>query len=188
MSKDQVRQVAFDRVYQLPGAVDRTAPPETDAQTMLDEMAPDERTMAFQIAARRLAFQLMYEMDVGLTNDAGAMKSLEQVEGLGPIAIQEVASMVQGAYQNRASADREFAALAPEWPTHRQAAVDRAILRLAHHEMSAGRTPTPIIVNEAVELAKHYSTDRAPAFINALLDKVLKRLDAQGQAGAAGTP
>ena len=64
--------------------------------------------------------------------------------------------------------------LAPYWPTHRQAAVDRAILRLAHYEMMSGQTPPKVVVNEAVELAKRFSTERSPSFVNALLDKVLK--------------
>jgi N utilization substance protein B len=54
--------------------------------------------------------------------------------------------------------------------------VDRAILRLAHFEMTSGKTAPKIVVNEAVELAKRYSTERSPSFINALLDKVLKEV------------
>jgi Transcription termination factor len=54
--------------------------------------------------------------------------------------------------------------------------VDRALLRLAHYEMTSGRTPPRVVVNETVELAKHFSTEKAPAFINALLDKVMKRI------------
>jgi N utilization substance protein B len=84
---------------------------------------------------------------------------------------------VKGVHNARAAADAEFLELAPEWPTNRLAAVDRAILRLAHFEMTSGRTPPKIAVNEAVELAKHYSTEKSPAFINGLLDKVLKRLE-----------
>jgi N utilization substance protein B len=44
--------------------------------------------------------------------------------------------------------------------------------------MTTGRTAPKVAVNEAIELAKHYSTDRSPAFINGLLDKVLKRVQA----------
>ncbi|MBZ0172227.1 MAG: transcription antitermination protein NusB, partial [Phycisphaerales bacterium] len=75
-----------------------------------------------------------------------------------------------------ADADAEFEALAPDWPPRRQAAIDRAILRLGHFEMVSGRTPPKVVVNESVELAKAFSTDRSPAFINGLLGKVLKRV------------
>ena len=49
-------------------------------------------------------------------------------------------------------------------------------MRLAHFEMTSGRTPPKVAVNEAVELAKSFSTERSPAFINGLLGKVLKRV------------
>jgi N utilization substance protein B len=53
--------------------------------------------------------------------------------------------------------------------------------------MTSGRTPARVVVNETVELAKHFSTEKAPAFVNALLDKVMKRLaGAGGTGGAAG--
>ncbi len=83
------------------------------------------------------------------------------------------------AYAAREVSDAEMLCLAPEWPAKRQAAVDRAILRLAHFEMTTGRTPPKVAVNEAVELAKSFGTDKSPAFINGLLDKVLKRVLAE---------
>ena len=57
--------------------------------------------------------------------------------------------------------------------------MDRAILRLAHYEMTSGRTNPKVVVNEAVELAKEFSTERSPAFVNGVLDKVLKRMAAK---------
>ena len=53
--------------------------------------------------------------------------------------------------------------------------MDRAILRLAQHEIAHGESPPKAVVNEAVELAKAFSTENSPAFINAVLGKVLKR-------------
>ncbi len=94
--------------------------------------------------------------------------------------------LASAAFAARASADAEFAALAPDWPPHRQAAIDRAILRLAHYEMTSGHTPPKVAVNEAVELAKAFSTDRSPAFINGLLGKVLRRV--LGEAAAETPP
>src|SRR5690606_22923377 len=106
-------------------------------------------------------------------------------------------ALAEGAWEHRRFADEELAALAPDWPTSRLAAVDRAILRLAHYEMSPpsppsadpgapeparpfAPTPPKVVVNDAVNLAKEFSTDRAPAFINGLLDKVLRRVLAEG--------
>ena len=59
---------------------------------------------------------------------------------------------------------------------HRQPAVDRALLRLAYYEMTSGTTPPKAAVSEAVKLAKEFSTEKSPAFVNAILDKLLKKV------------
>ncbi len=162
---------------------------------------------------RRLAFQTLYQLDArgGEHRDevragqAGGWRL--EAGGEGPSAgaapalddksLDAAWALAEGAWEHRRFADEELAALAPDWPTSRLAAVDRAILRLAHFEMSppaAGEPPRPfaptppkVVVNDAVNLAKEFSTDRAPAFINGLLDKVLRRvLAAIGGEEAAG--
>ena len=50
--------------------------------------------------------------------------------------------------------------------------VDLAILRVAVFEILAGQVPEPVVVNEAVELSKQYSTERSPAFINGVLGSI----------------
>ncbi len=56
------------------------------------------------------------------------------------------------------------------------AAIDRAILRLAIHEMSGSETPPKVVLNEAVELAKKYSSEEAGSFVNGVLDALHKSL------------
>jgi N utilization substance protein B len=132
---------------------------------------------------RRLAFQALFQMDARDTDDLGSIRASLNPGGVFEEPERDRAlELALAAYERRAEADAEMVALAPTWPAHRQAAVDRAILRLAHYEMTSGRTPPKVAVNEAVELAKEFSTDRSPAFVNGLLDKVLKRV----LAGAAG--
>ena len=95
-----------------------------------------------------------------------------------------------GAFGNIEVADAEFNTLSTEWAVHRMPAIDRAILRLAHYEMTMIDDPKPkASVNEAVELAKQFSTAESPGFVNGLLDKVLKRvltLTDQQATGSAG--
>ena len=76
----------------------------------------------------------------------------------------------------------------PTWPAPRQPAVDRAILRLAYHEMTTVGVSPKVVVNEAIELAKRYSTERSPAFVNGVLDKVLKSIQRAGEAPAGPPP
>ena len=137
---------------------------------------------------RRLAFQALFQLDArtGSAHDAAAVReSLDQSEGFTPKDLDEAFRLAVDAYAARHHADREMVQLAPTWPAHRQAAVDRAILRLAHYEITSGRTPPKAAVNEAVELAKSFSTEKSPSFINGLLDKVLKRVQAERQPRAA---
>ncbi len=142
--------------------------------------------MATPRDVRRFAFQLLFQIDAmgGVDNPAALLSDMEDTETLTPRERDKAAKVALNAYAHRAAADATMAELAPTWPAHRQAAVDRAILRLAHYEMTAtadggaGINPK-IVVNEAVELAKEFSTEKSPAFVNGLLDKVLKRVLAQ---------
>lgn len=100
--------------------------------------------------------------------------------------VVEASAMAHEAMRRASETDRVTLQLAPTWPAHRQAATDRAILRLGRSEMLAGRTPPKWVVHHCVNLAKRYSTEKSPAFVNALLDKILKQVTAdQGAAAPA---
>ncbi len=62
------------------------------------------------------------------------------------------------------------------WRFERLSATDRAILRLAIHELSAGETPHKVVLNEAVDLAKKFSSEDSGAFVNGILDAAHKAL------------
>lgn len=89
-----------------------------------------------------------------------------------PEAVEGGLTLARAAWDSRDDADRDVTALAPEWPTNRQANVDRNILRIGYWELVRGGVPAPLAINGAVELAKVYSTERSYAFINAILDRI----------------
>jgi transcription antitermination protein NusB len=133
--------------------------------------------MATPREVRRLSFQALFQLDARGDDDLDAVRS--SLESAGDFEKREIEKALRTAYeafQNRAAADAAMLELAPGWPAHRQAAVDRAILRLAHYEMTLGGISPKVAVNEAVELAKEFSTDKSPSFVNALLDKILKKV------------
>lgn len=147
--------------------------------------------MATPREIRRLAFQALYQIDArGGADPEHVRDSMEEPPGFTPKERDAAFKLAMAAFEAREAADGTTRELAPTWPAHRQAAVDRAILRLAHYEMTSGRTHPKVAVNEAVELAKEFSTDRSPAFVNGLLDKILKRILAErgetAEAPAAG--
>jgi N utilization substance protein B len=67
---------------------------------------------------------------------------------------------------------------ADNWRFERLAAIDRAILRLAIHELRATDTPPKVVLNEAIELAKKFSSEESGPFVNGILDAFRKTMAA----------
>lgn len=178
---DIVRQLALHSVLQLADhdePVKRPGPDPAQADALMAALTPEQRERVFNVASRRLALQLLYELDLSAAaadaDPAHVLAKLASVDGLGPFQGERVRALVNGAWANRKAADSVFAQLAPEWPTHRLAAIDRAILRLGHFEGTSKLTPARIVIHESIELARAFGTDKSPAFVNALLDKALQ--------------
>lgn len=138
---------------------------------------------------RRLAMQALYQLDLRGEKDRAAVDETVTdhitSEGLGSEDdAGQVIALTAGAWDTRREADKLAAELAPDWPTHRQPAVDRAILRLAFHEIVSGHAPLKVAINEAVELAKEFCSENSPAFINGVLDKIARKLEAAGKVPA----
>jgi len=106
-------------------------------------------------------------------------QSLQESPG-GERSHREGYELAIAAWALRAEADAAVSALAPDWPTYRQPVVDRSILRLAYYEMISGRTPPKVAINEAVELAREFSTEKSPLFVNGVLDKIYKSMPGAG--------
>lgn len=134
---------------------------------------------------RRLAFQALFQLDAQGADPAPAsaaealaawFQAEEDIGAASPKDRRAAVDLACAAYARHAEADAAILALAPAWPTHRQPPVDRAILRLGYHELTSahGHEKGAMIVSDAVELAREFSTPNSPAFVNALLDKVLK--------------
>lgn len=136
---------------------------------------------------RKAALQALYQLDIRGEQD---MDEVAQTldEDLTDNDRRKAIELAREAFAARREADLAVKVHAPTWPAHRQPAIDRAILRLAHFEMVSGRVNPKIAVNEAVELAKLFSTERSPAFVNAVLDKILRKVLAARGEPAPATP
>ena len=84
--------------------------------------------------------------------------------------------LFEGAANDAAGLDEIISKHAANWRLERISAIDRAILRLAMHEMRATDTPAKVVINEAVDLAKKFSSDDAGGFVNGILDTYRKTL------------
>lgn len=88
--------------------------------------------------------------------------------------LDEGMALALAAWTDRDRADRLVKQVAPQWPTHRQAAMDRAIIRLGCWELLGRELSPGIVINEAIELAREYSTEKSPKFVNGVLEAVRK--------------
>jgi len=84
--------------------------------------------------------------------------------------------LFEGAAKDVSVLDAVIVKHANNWRFERLAAIDRAILRLAIHEMNGTDTPPKVVLNEAVDLAKKFSSEDSGAFVNGVLDAVHKSL------------
>ncbi|HYE20551.1 MAG TPA: transcription antitermination factor NusB [Tepidisphaeraceae bacterium] len=98
--------------------------------------------------------------------------------------------MAEGTWETRNSIDAWIDRLAPQWPVRRQPGVDRAVLRLAVWELTNTATPPKVVIDEAIELAKQYSTENSGGFVNGVLDSVLREFNdlISGPLGASEIP
>jgi len=84
--------------------------------------------------------------------------------------------LFEGAVKETPAIDELIVKQAENWRLERLAVIDRAILRLAIYELRTTDTPPKVILNEAVELAKKFSSEEAGSFVNGILDAVHKSL------------
>ncbi|MCC6858036.1 MAG: transcription antitermination factor NusB [Bryobacterales bacterium] len=89
-----------------------------------------------------------------------------------------VERLVRAAVSRREEIDRSISKHAEHWRIERMPAVDRNILRLAIAEMLNEQTPAAVVIDEALELARRFSSEESVHFINAVLDAVRKDLGA----------
>ena len=90
--------------------------------------------------------------------------------------------LFEGAAHDSTALDELITKHADNWRLDRMAAIDRAILRLALHEMRATDTPAKVVINEAVELAKKFSSEESGGFVNGILDTFRKTLPSNTEA------
>ena len=79
------------------------------------------------------------------------------------------------AWKNQKASDEIIIKYAKNWEFSRINALDKCILRLALYEIRFTETPVKIVLNEAIEIAKKYSSDDAPKFINGILNAFIKQ-------------
>ncbi|MGN6625995.1 MAG: transcription antitermination factor NusB [Tepidisphaeraceae bacterium] len=126
---------------------------------------------------REMALSVLFAWDsAGEVDETAALQIAMDADSQDATARVRAIETAHKAWEYRKQADEWIERLAPQWPPRRQPSVDRNLLRLALWELTSKETPPKVVVDEAIELAKRYSTENSPSFVNAVLDAVLKDL------------
>ena len=127
---------------------------------------------------RELAMQTLFLWDATGKDDVDTARQLV-ADGTEDHEIRRAAlDMAAGTWNQREQIDTWVERLAPQWPPRRQPGVDRNLIRLAVWELTNTDTPPKVVIDEAIELAKQFSTEQSPSFVNGVLDSILKEKQA----------
>lgn len=128
--------------------------------------------------AREYALQFLYRIDFINTSEPKS-EDLEafwkDVGEKDPDSKAFAEDIISGALKNLSEIDSVIQMAAEKWKISRIASIDRNILRLAAYELLFRKDiPQAVTINEAIEIAKKYSTSESASFINGILDKIAK--------------
>ncbi|MEU0689924.1 transcription antitermination factor NusB [Streptomyces uncialis] len=132
--------------------------------------------MAARNTARKRAFQILFEgdqRDADVTTVLADWVRHSRTDTRQPPVSEYTMELVEGYAQHAARIDELLAQYAVGWTLDRMPVVDRNILRLGAYELIwVDGTPDAVVLDEAVELAKEFSTDDSPNFVNGLLGRL----------------
>jgi N utilization substance protein B len=132
--------------------------------------------------SRELALQMLFQADMGHQDMEQVRRSFWNERG---VAVEDeirgfADDLFQLAMQRSADIDRLIEHHAEHWRMERMAAVDRNVMRAAVAEfLGFPNTPAPVVINEALEIARKFSSPESVQFINGVLDSVAKELKLQ---------
>ena len=137
--------------------------------------------MTLRRKSREFALQMLFQWEMGKQDPS----TLEDVFWKNVRAQKSTRDFANQLFESAAARIEELDPMisthAQNWRIERMAAIDRAILRLALAEMRTTSTPAKVVINEAVELAKKFSSEEASPFINGILDAAAKSFTEKAQ-------
>ena len=137
--------------------------------------------MGHRRIARECALQMMYELDVGKHPKDEILRTYWLMNEH-PQKVRDFAELLfEGTVQRLKEIDKVIQRHTKNWRLGRMAVVDRNVLRLAVFEfLWGGKTPGTVVINEALEIAKKFSTHESAQFVNGILDSIKNNLMEKG--------
>ena len=124
--------------------------------------------------ARELALQCLYQLD--LRGHEAEVSARALMDAAKPEVRDQAIALVAGVRSRQEELVLLLSPLVEHWSWERVAAVDRAILKIGAYELlHVAEVPPKVALDEAIELAKRYSTRESGAFVNGVLDKVYRQ-------------
>ena len=133
--------------------------------------------------ARELALQLLYQLDLRGEEILGEIEAYLAQEESADAEVRAFAKdLLFGFWERRAVIDQKIEEVAKNWQLKRMAAIDRNILRLATYELLYREDIPPLVtINEAIDIAKKFSTKNSGPFVNGILDNIRLRAAPPGK-------
>ena len=126
--------------------------------------------------ARELALQMLYQHDLSGNAADTIIDTFEDLQKSKSNTREFAVRIFRGTLDNMAKLDEMIVAQADNWRLERMAVVDRNIIRMSVYEfLHETDTPKLVIIDEAIEIAKKFGTQKSSQFINGILDGILKR-------------
>jgi N utilization substance protein B len=123
--------------------------------------------------AREAALGVLFQVDLG-KSDVGDALDPVRAQGWPRDDWTLIEQLVRGTRRHVEDIDALIRSVAEHWTLERMATVDRNVLRMAIFELQHTDTPVGVIINEAVELAKQYSTVESGRFVNGMLGRIVR--------------
>lgn len=131
--------------------------------------------MGHRRSGRECALQMLYGRDIGGISEDEILRTYREMDEFAPQAREFAEQLFIGVAGRLDELDRLIQSHAQNWRLNRMAAVDRNVLRLAAFELLSGeKSPGSAIINEAIELARKFSTQDSAQFVNGILDSIRK--------------
>lgn len=121
--------------------------------------------------------QALCEWDVQRSESAQAVLELFASLDAPNEAIGHGIELVEAFWRQRASVDGHISLAATKWDLDRISPVERNIMRVVVVEMTSGKTPPRVAIDEAIEIAREFGGADSPRFVNGVLDAVMKKLE-----------
>lgn len=132
--------------------------------------------MGVRRRGRELALQMLYQHELAGTQVDTILDGMEELDEAPPASREFAVALVRGVLARRDEIDDIIKGQADNWRLDRMAAVDRNILRVALYELIYQTdTPAAVVIDEAVEIAKRFGSERSSQFVNGVLDGFVHR-------------